>query len=242
MAKYTKKQALLGLRFWKKALNEAIAAESEEDQKKEAGAEGEETEDTGAEDIGAEETAGDDAFPPAGEDAEGPSDTDAKIQELEARIAELEAKLANSGEAETDSSETEDADDAASEDVGSEEDADDSDDEDSEEDDSNDEDDEDDEEDSDEEDDKEDLDESASRSAKYAPNTVGAVTELLGRFNPRSKLMIRLHPIKEECMVVNIDGKLMLNGPGVTYMEIAKGSPMVNEGKTKKKAAKKTAK
>lgn len=42
-------------------------------------------------------------------------------------------------------------------------------------------------------------------------------------------------------MVVNIDGKLMLNGPGVTYMEIAKGSPLVNEAKAVKKTTGKSA-
>lgn len=31
MARYTRKQAERAVRFWKKALNEAIAAESEED-------------------------------------------------------------------------------------------------------------------------------------------------------------------------------------------------------------------
>lgn len=56
--------------------------------------------------------------------------------------------------------------------------------------------------------------------------------------------MIRLFPNKEECMVIDIDGKITVNGPGVTYMEIARGTPAtdLNESKAVKKAAKKAAK
>ena len=85
------------------------------------------------------------------------------------------------------------------------------------------------------------LDESSYGSTKYAPNTVGAVVALLNKFNPQSQLMIRLSPNKEECMVIDIDGKITVNGPGVTYMEIARGTPMTdfNESKTTEKPAKK---
>ena len=95
--------------------------------------------------------------------------------------------------------------------------------------------------DDDDDDDDTKLDESSYGSTKYAPNTVGAVVALLNKFNPQSQLMIRLSPNKEECMVIDIDGKITVNGPGVTYMEIARGTPMTdfNESKATEKPAKK---
>lgn len=64
-----------------------------------------------------------------------------------------------------------------------------------------------------------------NRRKRYRPNTVGAVIELLKKSDPEDKLMIRLSPGKEECMIWDVSRKILMNG-GVTYMEIAKGSPI----------------
>lgn len=69
------------------------------------------------------------------------------------------------------------------------------------------------------------VEESAPGSAKYPANTVGAVCELLRKSDPFDRLFIRLVPGKEECMVVDIDRKITMKS-GVTYMDIAKGSPL----------------
>ena len=76
-----------------------------------------------------------------------------------------------------------------------------------------------------EKDDDEKVEESAPGSAKYPANTVGAVCELLKKSDPFDRLFIRLVPGKEECMVVDIDRKITMKS-GVTYMDVAKGSPL----------------
>ena len=59
----------------------------------------------------------------------------------------------------------------------------------------------------------------------YEPNTVGAVIKLLSKSDPRDYLFIRLAPNMEQCMIYDIDRKIVADGQSTTYMEIAKGNP-----------------
>jgi len=208
--KYTKEQAERALEFWKNALNESIAAESEEDQAKEK--------------EGTDEVADD--------------PKDAEIEELKAKVAELEAALAAKDGAEDSAEAGEKASEEGSEDADDEgfdeETEEDSEDEEAEDEEAEDE------EAEDEEESEEEIDEAAPGSAKFAPNTVGAVCELLKKSDPNDVLVIQLLPAKEQCMITDIDRKISMSG-GVTYMEIAKGAPLVEGccGCKKSKKAKK---
>lgn len=271
-AKYSKKQALMAIRFWKRQLAESVK-ESEEDQekekaekaakdagenakeetpkkksKKEEPAEdavdnGEDSADTdGSEDneeFGSEDSGNDgsdedvsgfngdpfgseETFDDTGEDDSENSDDSEDSDDSD----DSEDDTDDSNDNSDDDSDEDDADDSEDD---SEDDSDgendDSDEGDEDDDDADDSEDEDDADDSDEGEDDVKLDEVESGSGKYAPNTVGAVMELLGKFDPNSKLMVRMNPEKYECMIFDISGKLMLKGQNVTYMEIAKGSP-----------------
>lgn len=59
--------------------------------------------------------------------------------------------------------------------------------------------------------------------AKYEPNTVGAVIELLKKSDPNGKLLIRLLPNKNECILVDVSRTITSNGE-ITMFDIAKGS------------------
>lgn len=236
-ARYTSKQARMALRFWRKKLAESLSFESEKDQEDEnkdkkskkkdksddagtddAGTDDAEADNTGTDDVETDDAGTEDDFdldafmsPEDGDDS-GDEDPEAKIANLEAEIEELKAKLAKyeGGDEGGDEDSDEDLEDGS-----------------------------DDEEDSDEEGDSGkdgegdsgkngDSSKKVDESKKYKPNTVGAVIQLLERFDPKSKLMIRMNPGKYVCMPIDVSGKLRLNGHGCTYMDIAKGAP-VNE-------------
>lgn len=66
-------------------------------------------------------------------------------------------------------------------------------------------------------------DEQVNEDQKYAPNTVGAVIEILKRSDPNGRLLIRLLPNKSECMLVDVSRTVTDNGE-ITMFDIAKGS------------------
>lgn len=68
------------------------------------------------------------------------------------------------------------------------------------------------------------IDESMPGSTEYAPNTVGAVMELLRKSDPHDVLMIQLVPGSQPCFITDISRKLTMRG-NYTFMEIAKGDP-----------------
>lgn len=70
-----------------------------------------------------------------------------------------------------------------------------------------------------------DKDEISESAGKYKPNTVGAVIQLLEKFDPKSRLMIRMNPGKYVCMPIDVSARLRLDGRNCTYMDIAKGKP-----------------
>lgn len=69
------------------------------------------------------------------------------------------------------------------------------------------------------------MDGELNESLQYEPNTVGAVIKLLSKSDPRDFLFIRLAPNMKQCMIYDIDRKVIVNGQSVTYMEIAIGDP-----------------
>lgn len=237
-ARYTSKQARMAIRFWRKKLDESLKAESEKDQEEE----GKKDDEKPAEEEGGDEKSEggegddfdlDDYMPPEGEEEdaeggdgeEGADDPEAKIAELEAEIEDLKAKLAkyeggDEGEGEDDAGSEEEA----SDDEGDSEEGDEEGDSEEEGDDEK----SDDEDDGSEEEKKEDggsEEEDVDESKKYKPNTVGAVIQLLEKFDPKSKLMIRMNPGKYVCMPIDVSGKVVMKGHGRTYLDIAKGQP-----------------
>lgn len=60
--------------------------------------------------------------------------------------------------------------------------------------------------------------------AAYEPNTVGAVINILKRFDPDGKLMIRLLPDKKECILADISKTFTDNGE-ITMFDVGIGSP-----------------
>lgn len=69
------------------------------------------------------------------------------------------------------------------------------------------------------------IDGELNESLQYEPNTVGAVVKLLGKSDPRDFLFIRLAPNMKQCMIYDIDRKVMAEGQSTTYLEIAIGNP-----------------
>lgn len=69
------------------------------------------------------------------------------------------------------------------------------------------------------------MDGELNESLQYEPNTVGAVVKLLGKSDPRDFLFIRLAPNMKQCMIYDIDRKVMAEGQSTTYLEIAIGNP-----------------
>jgi len=69
------------------------------------------------------------------------------------------------------------------------------------------------------------MDGELNESLQYEPNTVGAVVKLLGKSDPRDFLFIRLAPNMKQCMIYDIDRKVMAEGQSTTYLEIAIGDP-----------------
>ena len=69
------------------------------------------------------------------------------------------------------------------------------------------------------------MDGELNESLQYEPNTVGAVIKLLGKSDPRDFLFIRLAPNMKQCMIYDIDRKVMAEGQSTTYLEIAIGNP-----------------
>jgi hypothetical protein len=69
------------------------------------------------------------------------------------------------------------------------------------------------------------MDGELNESLQYEPNTVGAVIKLLSKSDPRDFLFIRLAPNMKQCMIYDIDRKVMAEGQSTTYLEIAIGSP-----------------
>lgn len=226
-ARYTRKQARMALSFWRKKLAESLSFESEKDQEDENKDKKSDKKDKGddEEDVGGEDDFDlEDFMPPEGEEGEeggeDEDDPEAKIAELKAEIEDLKAKLAKyeggdeGGDEEEASGDEDDSDEEGGDEGSDDEDGD-----------SEEEEDGDSEEEEEEDDSKE---EDVDESKKYKPNTVGAVIQLLEKFDPKSKLMIRMNPGKYSCMPINVSGKLVMNGHGRTYLDIAKGAP-VNE-------------
>ena len=69
------------------------------------------------------------------------------------------------------------------------------------------------------------MDGELNESLQYEPNTVGAVIKLLSKSDPRDFLFIRLAPNMKQCMIYDIDRKVMTEGQSTTYLEIAIGDP-----------------
>ena len=69
------------------------------------------------------------------------------------------------------------------------------------------------------------MDGELNESLQYEPNTVGAVVKLLSKSDPRDFLFIRLAPNMKQCMIYDIDRKVMAEGQSTTYLEIAIGNP-----------------
>ena len=69
------------------------------------------------------------------------------------------------------------------------------------------------------------MDGELNESLQYEPNTVGAVVKLLGKSDPRDFLFIRLAPNMKQCMIYDIDRKVIAEGQSTTYLEIAIGNP-----------------
>lgn len=69
------------------------------------------------------------------------------------------------------------------------------------------------------------MDGELNESLQYEPNTVGAVIKLLSKSDPRDFLFIRLAPNMKQCMIYDIDRKVMAEGQSTTYLEIAIGDP-----------------
>ena len=69
------------------------------------------------------------------------------------------------------------------------------------------------------------MDGELNESLQYEPNTVGAVVKLLSKSDPRDFLFIRLAPNMKQCMIYDIDRKVMAEGQSTTYLEIATGNP-----------------
>ena len=69
------------------------------------------------------------------------------------------------------------------------------------------------------------MDGELNESLQYEPNTVGAVIKLLSKSDPRDFLFIRLAPNMKQCMIYDIDRKVMAEGQSTTYLEIAIGNP-----------------
>lgn len=69
------------------------------------------------------------------------------------------------------------------------------------------------------------MDGEMNESLQYEPNTVGAVVKLLSKSDPRDFLFLRLAPNMKQCMIYDIDRKVMANGQSTTYLEIAIGTP-----------------
>ena len=69
------------------------------------------------------------------------------------------------------------------------------------------------------------MDGELNESLQYEPNTVGAVIKLLSKSDPRDFLFIRLAPNMKQCMIYDIDRKVMTAGQSTTYLEIAIGDP-----------------
>lgn len=69
------------------------------------------------------------------------------------------------------------------------------------------------------------MDGELNESLQYEPNTVGAVIKLLSKSDPRDFLFIRLAPNMKQCMIYDIDRRVMAEGQSTTYLEIAIGSP-----------------
>lgn len=69
------------------------------------------------------------------------------------------------------------------------------------------------------------MDGELNESLQYEPNTVGAVIKLLSQSDPRDFLFIRLAPNMKQCMIYDIDRKVMVKGQSTTYLEIAIGDP-----------------
>ena len=69
------------------------------------------------------------------------------------------------------------------------------------------------------------MDGELNESLQYEPNTVGAVIKLLSKSDPRDFLFIRLAPNMKQCMIYDIDRKVMVKGQSTTYLEIAIGDP-----------------
>ena len=69
------------------------------------------------------------------------------------------------------------------------------------------------------------MDGELNESLQYEPNTVGAVIKLLSKSDPRDFLFIRLAPNMKQCMIYDIDRKVMAQGQSTTYLEIAIGNP-----------------
>ena len=69
------------------------------------------------------------------------------------------------------------------------------------------------------------MDGELNESLQYEPNTGGAVIKLLSKSDPRDFLFIRLAPNMKQCMIYDIDRKVMVKGQSTTYLEIAIGDP-----------------
>ena len=69
------------------------------------------------------------------------------------------------------------------------------------------------------------MDGELNESLQYEPNTVGAVIKLLSKSDPRDFLFIRLAPNMKQCMIYDIDRRVMVKGQSTTYLEIAIGDP-----------------
>ena len=69
------------------------------------------------------------------------------------------------------------------------------------------------------------MDGELNESLQYEPNTVGAVIKLLSKSDPRDFLFIRLAPNMKQCLIYDIDRKVMAAGQSTTYLEIAIGNP-----------------
>ena len=237
MATYKKNMIMRALSFWKTKLDESKkeTVESEEDQKKEAAKE--QADEEQAEIDAADEGTGDAGEDTAGDDELG-FDPDADFDQA------MDGDGSGEGEAEDDTGSdtadetgddaSEDEDEDGGEDAGDDES-------------------EDNDEDAGEDDeeggyvtaiecqDKETLnavkeedavkeavggmDGELNESLQYEPNTVGAVVKLLGKSDPRDFLFIRLAPNMKQCMIYDIDRKVMAEGQSTTYLEIAIGDP-----------------
>lgn len=75
---------------------------------------------------------------------------------------------------------------------------------------------------------KNEVSEAAPGSARYEPNTVGAVMELLKKSDPNDRLFIKLTPGSIELIPIDIYRSIRMNG-GITYMEVAKGKIKLRE-------------